>query len=154
VSSDAVVKAYPGLARPKGVHETLAIFNDPWTFALLQEAFFGVRRFDEFHRFLKISRNVLTKRLKLLVQHGILDRCLYQRRPDRFEYRLSDKGRALYPIFLAMDQWGREWLDTGLPPDWESVHLTCGASARPRMTCDHCGEVIDARDMGVRLQQR
>jgi DNA-binding HxlR family transcriptional regulator len=62
----------------------LAIFSDPWTFALLQEAFFGVRRFDEFRRFLKISRNVLTKRLKLLVQHGILDRCLYQRRPDRF----------------------------------------------------------------------
>ena len=145
------MRAHPGLARPEGVRQTLEIFSDPWAFALLQETFFGVRRFDDFQRHLAISRNVLTKRLKALVDHRILVRKLYQRRPDRYEYRLTDRGRALYPIFVTMDQWGQRWLQTGPPAGWEAIHGTCGSVLRPRLICEHCGESVDAHDMRIEV---
>lgn len=134
-------------ARPEAVRRALRVFSDPWSFAVLQEAFFGVRRFDQIQRNLGISRTVLAKRLRHLVEHEILERDLYQRRPDRFEYRLTDRGREMYPIFVALMRWGERWLDGTPSPRVELVHAPCGQVSRPRTTCDRCGEEIHARDM-------
>lgn len=129
------------------VGRTLQVFDDPWTFAVLREAFFGVRRFDDFAAQLDISRNVLTKRLKHLVAAGVLERRQYQDRPDRYEYRLTDRGRDLYPIFLALMRWGDRWLagPEGVP--LVLVHRLCGGTTAPNPTCDSCGEPLAARDM-------
>tara|TARA_R100000365_G_scaffold988_1_gene3605 strand:+ start:9706 stop:10125 length:420 start_codon:yes stop_codon:yes gene_type:complete len=113
---------------------------------VLREAFFRVRRFDDFQRLLGISRSVLARTLKSLVADGILERRRYQRRPDRYEYVLTESGLALYPVFLAMKQWGDEWLGSD-GPSITLTHNTCEHTSIPRMTCDHCGEVIRAREM-------
>jgi len=114
---------------------------------VLREAFFGVRRFDDFAGHLDISRNVLTKRLKHLVAQGVLEKRLYQSRPDRYEYRLTDRGRDMYPIFLALMRWGDRWLagPDGVP--LVLVHRPCGATTAPNPVCDSCGEPLQARDM-------
>lgn len=129
------------------VGRALQVFDDPWTFAVLRESFFGVRRFDDFAAHLDISRNVLTKRLKHLVGAGVLERRQYQTRPDRYEYRLTDRGRDLYPIFLALMQWGDRWLagPEGVP--LVLVHRLCGATTAPLPTCESCGQPLRATDM-------
>jgi DNA-binding HxlR family transcriptional regulator len=136
-----------GGVRPSSVRRTLEIFIDPWTFAVLREAFFGVRRFDEFQQNLGISRNVLTKRLNHLVAHHIFERRLYQRRPDRYEYVLSERGIDMYPIFVAMMRWGDRWLDDGSGPPLLLFHNSCGEQSNPILACDRCGEEINAREM-------
>jgi DNA-binding HxlR family transcriptional regulator len=137
--------------RPEAVRSALEIFSDPWSFAVLQEAFFGVRRFDELQRNLGISRGILAKRLRHLVGHEILERRLYQRRPDRFEYRLTERARELYPVFVALKEWGERWLPDTAAPTARLVHGHCGQETHPRMRCDHCGEVIRVEEMSYEL---
>lgn len=135
--------------RPPAIRRALAIFGDPWSFAVLQEAFHGVRRFDDLQRNLAISRSVLTQRLSQLVDHAILERRRYQERPDRYEYRLTERGREMYPIFVAIRTWGERWLDeldADAPP---LVHASCGHETVPHLVCDRCGEPIRAEDMGT-----
>jgi DNA-binding HxlR family transcriptional regulator len=79
------------------IARTLEVIGDRWTLLILRDAFRGVRRFDELQRDLGIARNVLTDRLTKLVDHGVLERRLYQRRPDRYEYRLTPRGIGLSP---------------------------------------------------------
>ena len=137
----------PNSVRPAAVRKALSIFSDPWSFAVLQEAFFGVRRFDAIQRNLGISRGILAKRLRHLVEHGILERRRYQQRPDRFEYRLTDRGRDMYPIFLELMRWGERWLDDDGSPTVRLIHEPCGEPTAPRTTCDQCGKEIRAEDM-------
>ncbi|HET6152611.1 MAG TPA: helix-turn-helix domain-containing protein [Marmoricola sp.] len=137
----------PLLPRPVAVQDTVAIVSDPWSFALLMEAYFGVHRFEDFQHNLAISRNVLTKRLGRLVEEEILQRDLYQRRPDRYEYHLTPKGRALYPIFLAIQRWGEEWLPGAVPTAWHMVHTTCGSRTAPRMACDVCERPVTVSEI-------
>jgi DNA-binding HxlR family transcriptional regulator len=140
----------PPTIRPTAVRRSLEIFSDPWAFALIQECFFGVHRFDEFQRNLGVSRNVLTKRLKNLVDEKVFVRRLYQTRPDRYEYRLTDAGRAMYPIFMSLHQWGEEWLeDEPDAPHITYVHTTCGRETEPEMVCNRCGREIRAEDMAA-----
>jgi DNA-binding HxlR family transcriptional regulator len=138
--------AHP-VERPAAVRRALEIFRDPWSFAVLQEAFFGVHRYDDFQRNLAISTSVLAKRLGHLVDHGVLERLRYQERPDRYEYRLTERGREMYPIFVALRDWGERWLDDADTPELLLVHAVCGQESHPRMVCDHCGEPIRAEDM-------
>jgi DNA-binding HxlR family transcriptional regulator len=137
--------AVPAVERPAAVRRALEVFRDPWSFAVLQEAFFGVHRFDDFQRNLAISRSVLAKRLAHLVDHDVLERRRYQQRPDRYEYRLTQRGREMYPIFVSLQQWGERWLgeDAGL----RLRHRTCGKTTKPQLTCDACGEPVRAEDI-------
>jgi DNA-binding HxlR family transcriptional regulator len=138
--------------RPAAVRRALEIFSDPWSFAVLQEAFFGVHRFEDFQRNLAISRSVLAKRLAHLVGHGVLERVRYQQRPDRFEYRLTDRGREMYPIFVSLREWAERWLDDIGGPDLRLVHGPCGNETHPRLVCDHCHEEIRAEHMRYELR--
>lgn len=119
---------------------------------VLREAFFRVRRFDDFQRNLGISRSVLARALKSLVEDGILERRLYQSRPDRYEYVLSESGRDLYPVFLAMKDWGDKWLGSD-GPEVVLTHKVCNSISHPRMTCDHCGDVVSATEMTYELRE-
>jgi len=88
--------------------QTLSVIGEHWTLLIIRDAFFGLRRFDEFHNSLGISRNVLSVRLKKLVTAGILEKT---DGPGHPEYRLTEKGLALQPALVAMTHWG----DTYLP---------------------------------------
>lgn len=91
------------------VAAALEVLGERWSLLVIREAFLGSRRFDQFQANLGIARNVLTARLRTLVDQGIFEPHRYQERPERFEYRLSEKGRALYPIIVALMQWGDRW---------------------------------------------
>lgn len=89
-----------------GVAKSLEIVGERWTLLIVRDAFFGLRRFEEFQASLGIARNVLTDRLNRLVDEGIFDRVQYSERPERFEYLLTDKGRELSVALNALRQWG------------------------------------------------
>jgi DNA-binding HxlR family transcriptional regulator len=136
-------------ARPPvdSVERTLSQVGDAWTFLILREAFFGVRRFDGFQKTLSAAPNILTDRLKKLVANGILAKRQYQERPPRFEYRLTEKGRDLYPGIVLMMRWGDRWLDEGKGTPLLLVHQPCGKVSRPVLVCDRCHERVDVRAM-------
>lgn len=121
--------------------------GDAWTMLILREAFFGVRRFDDFQKRLSAAPTVLTNRLKKLVANGLLERLAYSERPPRFEYRLTDKGRDLYPAIVSIMQWGDRWLAGEAGPPLELVHKTCDSASHPRLVCDVCGKPVVAREM-------
>lgn len=131
------------------VERALAEVGDAWTFLILREAFFGTRRFDTFQRQLKTAPTILANRLKKLVANGLLVRAAYQERPVRFEYRLTDKGRDLYPAIVALMRWGDRWLAGG-PSPLTLVHTLCGHETHPHLVCDVCAAPIDVREMDWR----
>src|SRR3954463_8086860 len=101
------------------VARTLEIVGERWTLLIVRDAFFGVRRFDDFQRSLGIARNVLQGRLERLVEEGILERVRYQERPERFEYRLTEKGLDLWPVVVSLLAWG----DRHAAPDGPAMIL-------------------------------
>ena len=127
------------------VEAALRQVGDRWTFLLLREAFFGVRRFVDFQRNLGVSRNLLSDRLGQLVDHGILDRRQYQTRPERHEYRLTDKGRDLYGVTVAIMRWGDRWL-TDEPP-LRLTHAADGGDIEQELRCTRCGAVLGPHDV-------
>lgn len=101
------------------VARALDIVGDPWTLLVMRDLFRGRHRFEEFHESLGIARNTLTSRLNTLVDAGVVERREYQHRPPRFEYHLTEKGRAFNGVVIALMQWGDEWAGLDEPP----VHL-------------------------------
>jgi DNA-binding HxlR family transcriptional regulator len=92
---------------------TLQHVGEWWTLLILHDAFDGFTRFDEFQENLKISSSMLTSRLKTLVADGLLERRPYQSNPTRHEYVLTDLGRSLRPVIVALAAWGNQRLDPG-----------------------------------------
>ena len=117
------------------IARALEVIGERWTLLILRDAFLGVRRFDDFQRSLGVARNVLNTRLQRLVDAGLVERRLYQERPERFEYRLTERGSDLYLVMLAMLRFGDDWLAGGLgrdekPDFWLSEAKNGGASAK------------------------
>ncbi|MCX4817456.1 winged helix-turn-helix transcriptional regulator [Streptomyces sp. NBC_01239] len=93
-----------------GIAGAAVVLGDWWNVLVLREIARGHVRFDALAAEIGLSRNVLTERLGRLVAHGVLRRSLYQRRPVRYEYVLTDAGRALLPLLVAMQDWGDRWI--------------------------------------------
>lgn len=132
------------------IARTLAVVGDRWTLLVLRDAFLGRRRFEQFQASLGISRHRLADRLGRLVRHGILRRERYQARPPRFEYRLTERGLDLYAVVVSIAGWGDRYMTGRRGPAVERVHRACGHAAPLRLTCEHCGEPVTARDVRVR----
>ncbi len=127
------------------VAQTWAVIGERWTMLLIRDAFLGVRRYEEFRERLGVSRNVLSDRLRLLVEQGVLDRRVYCDHPVRHEYRLTEKGLALYPVLMSLGAWGDTYKIS--EPAITYTHQTCSHACHPQLTCDCCGEPIDPRDI-------
>src|SRR5688572_15113157 len=128
------------------VARTLDVVGERWTLLVLRDAFQGKRRFDEFARSLPIARNILSDRLRVLVENGILERSAYQQRPTRFEYRLTPKGLELYPVIVALLQWGDRYLAGSEGPPLELLHKECGGRISAQAVCS-CGAAVSAREI-------
>src|SRR6056297_2935760 len=89
------------------------VIGEPWTLMVLREAFLGTRHFNDFERELGIARNILSARLRKLVDVGMLERvqCPADRRA--YEYRLTEAGRDLMPVLVGLIQWAGRWLCAG-----------------------------------------
>jgi DNA-binding HxlR family transcriptional regulator len=129
------------------IARTLDVVGERWSLLILRDAFNGVRRFEDFAARLPIASNVLTARLQTLVAHGILERHPYQDRPVRHEYRLTDKGRRLYPVLIALLQWGDTFLAGEEGPPLELAHRDCGHPIAAEVVCQGCRQTLTARDI-------
>jgi DNA-binding HxlR family transcriptional regulator len=129
------------------VARTLSVVGDRWTLLILREAFLGTRRFDEFRSRTGAARHLVAERLNHLVDNGVMERRQYSERPPRHEYRLTAKGRDLYPVIVALMTWGDRWMDDGDGPPVTLTHTTCGATATPALVCADCGEPVHSREM-------
>lgn len=136
--------------RPSSVARSLQVIGDKWSFMVVREAFFGMRRYDQIQIRLGIASNILTDRLARLVSAGILERREYQTIPRRYEYRLTRKGMDLYGSFITMLAWADRWLARKRPP-LVLRHEVCGADFHPVVICSHCKEPIVAAQMRYRL---
>ena len=132
--------------RPSSVARALRTIGDQWGFMVLREAFFKVRRFDQIQNKLGIAPNTLANRLNHFLNEGIFQKVQYQSNPDRFEYRLTPKGRAIFSSFMAMLAWGDKWLAKDGPP-LILTHQNCGHDFTPLVMCDFCKNEIHAKDM-------
>jgi DNA-binding HxlR family transcriptional regulator len=132
------------------VERAVDVLSDRWTFLILREAFFGVRRYGRMQRDLGIARNVLAERLRKLVADGMLERVRYRTDPDWYEYRLTERALDLYPVIVGLMRWAERHLgpdDAGAAV--ELVHRSCGHPAEPYLACAHCHEPLTARDITV-----
>jgi DNA-binding HxlR family transcriptional regulator len=127
----------------------LEAIGDPWSFLVLQEAFFRVRRFEEFQRNLGIARNTLTDRLDRLVKFDLLAKHVYQERPLRHEYRLTDRGLDNYSYALCITTWGDEWLSGPEGPPVILHHLKCKRPVQAVCVCKSCLREIRAEDVAI-----
>jgi DNA-binding HxlR family transcriptional regulator len=134
---------------PCAIARTMAILGERWTFVILRSAFMGARRFEDYQQGTQIARNILTDRLKTLVEHDILARRPYAEHPGRtlYEYRLTDKGLDLYPVLVSLMKWGNRYGGFDEGPPVELTHKTCGHVTEPRLVCSECGEELKAREV-------
>jgi DNA-binding HxlR family transcriptional regulator len=127
------------------VARTLSVVGDRWTLLVVRECFLGTRRFDDFQARLGATPHVLADRLRKLVAEGVLERVAYQERPRRHEYRLTEKGRDLYPVVASLARWGDRWASGPAGPPLLLRHRDCGAVTTPVLACSECGEPLDPR---------
>jgi DNA-binding HxlR family transcriptional regulator len=114
---------------------------------VLRDLYLGLDRFDQFVTDLGISRNLLTDRLATLVDGGLVRRTPYQQNPVRYSYELTEAGRELVPILMALTAWGDRW---ATPPAGQPIrftHTTCGKVTTPTVSCSECGEALEMGDV-------
>jgi DNA-binding HxlR family transcriptional regulator len=128
------------------VAQCLEVIGEWWSMLIVRDAFLGVTRFDQFQERLGISRNVLNLRLAHLVEAGVLAKVPYSEHPPRHDYRLTDKGRDLWPVVTTMRQWGDKYAAPNGPP-LEVAHKSCGEVSDAVLTCSACGEPMGPRDV-------
>lgn len=149
------VKLYAGSVRwlevdPSNcsVQRALDVVGDRWSLLILREALNGVRRFDEIAAHLGISHSVLSRRLRGLVDAGILERTAYRADSERtrHEYRLTERGLALFPVITALMQWGDRYLADEAGGAWNVEHRECGQAVEVVVRCSHDHQALDPFD--------
>ena len=135
------------------IERAAEVVGDRWALVILREVMSGIRRFDQMTVRTAIPRQVLTDRLERLVAQGILRRDPYREpgQRQRHEYRLTDKGIDLYPVFVAMQQWGDRYLADPSGPPTEFEHRGCGERVDVVVRCGAGHETSSNREVVGRL---
>lgn len=129
---------------------TVDIIGDKWALMILRDAFYGVRAFSTFQSGLGIAKTVLSDRLQRLTEAGVLEKVQTREGVDRFDYRLTASGRDLFPIIIALVQWGDRWVfGPGYEP-LELVDTAAGAPVKAVAVEAQDGRVLGPRDVRFR----
>ena len=123
--------------------------GDWWSLLIVLHAMYGTRRFVDFQQELGIAKNILCDRLARLVDNEVLRKVDVGEHGSRFEYRLTEKGRDLFPVVIALRQWGDKWNPA---PDEPPLDLRDRATCRPIHTVevqDADGQALSIRDVFV-----
>ncbi|MER5378675.1 helix-turn-helix transcriptional regulator [Streptomyces sp. NBC_00647] len=129
-------------ARPCSIAATLALVGEKYSLLVLREVSLGATRFDQLVRNTGAPRDVLTTRLKRLVDAGLLEKAEYSDRPRRYEYRPTRAGLELEPVLLTLMAWGDRHLQEGGFRPMVLEH-TCGHELVPQLVCRECGEQVE-----------
>jgi DNA-binding HxlR family transcriptional regulator len=127
----------------------LEVVGERWSMLIVRDAFYGVRRFNDFLAHLDIPRAVLTARLQSLVAAGVLDKEPYQDSPVRYGYTLSEAGLELWQPIYLLAQWGERHAADGGPRTVFS-HAPCGTRLDPVGACPACGLLVPPQDISMR----
>ncbi|MFF5181177.1 winged helix-turn-helix transcriptional regulator [Micromonospora sp. NPDC000316] len=134
------------------IARAMEILGERWTLVVLREVFNGVRRFDDMRVRTGIPRQVLTNRLAVLVERGVLRREPYQEpgSRSRHEYRLTEMGLALWPVLVAVLGWGDRYLADPEGSPLRVEHRDCGAEVRVELRCAEGHELAEPREVQPR----
>lgn len=151
------------------------VVGDRWSILILREAYYGVKRFDELARYIGVAPNILSSRLKKLVDAGVMTRAPLPEHSGRYEYVLTEKGRDFFPAYLALKKWGDDWLAkpegpqvvfrdradqreitypklltaSGEPLRLEDVEVVAGSGAHPFNRKRFGGVVSESKEVGA-----
>ncbi|MFL9857383.1 helix-turn-helix domain-containing protein [Paraburkholderia madseniana] len=134
------------------VARSQAVIGDRWAVLIVRELFMGNRRFDSLLAQSQATPQMLSSRLKRLEADGMIERKRYMKKPPRYEYELTEMGRAFYPVILALREWGETWhksSDEDVAVRY--THLTCGHDAGIGTVCQACGEPLRREDLKPEL---
>jgi DNA-binding HxlR family transcriptional regulator len=140
--------------RACSVARALDAVGDAWSMLLVRELFLGTRRFDEFQAQTGASPTIVSRRLARLVERGIARRVRYQERPPRDEFRLTRKGLDLWPVIVALMQFGDRWEQRRGARPLLLRHLACNHESSPALACSHCRQPIGAHDSRADVRDR
>lgn len=131
------------------------LVGDWWTPIILRNACMGQRRFEQFQESLGVPRAILSRRLGRLVDEGFLRKELYAEHPPRFEYLLTEKGRAFWDVLAALWRFGEDWMwEPGATPPVQLVDRETGAAVRPVVVDEHTGKRLDLRSVRMSGRKR
>jgi len=137
----------PSVAAKRGkqvmVDSVIELFGDRWATLVVRACFTGIHRFDDIQRDTLMASNILSDRIERLLAQGIIRAIPYSAHAGRFEYRLTEKGRDLYPVLLALLHWGDRWYADAKGPPLLLAHKTCDHALVLRPSCSACGEVLE-----------
>jgi DNA-binding HxlR family transcriptional regulator len=137
---------------PCPIARSTDLLGDWWTPIVMREAFFGCRRFEQFQQSLGVSRATLVQRLKGLVAEGLLEKVAYQEKPVRYEYHLTDKGRAFFDVLATLWRFGDDWLFRRGYGPVRMVDPETGEEIRPVVVDEATGKRIDVRRLKVEMR--
>ncbi|WP_410869815.1 winged helix-turn-helix transcriptional regulator [Nocardia sp. A7] len=133
------------------IADALEVVGDRWSLLVVRELFYAQRRFTEIARNTGAPRDILTTRLRKLVEHGVIARKQYSQRPVRYEYRLTAAGRALAPVLFTLKRWGHEHVRQGDDP--VRFDHTCGHEFVAEVHCTACGDAFDSDQLTLKPQR-
>ena len=131
------------------IARSMEAIGDGWTALILRDVSCGITRFEQLTEDLEVSRKTLAARLERLVSDGILERRAYSEHPPRHDYLLTDRGRDLQPVLLALMAWGDRWAAGPEGPPARVYPEACGRHVRAVVACDHCGEPLTEAEVVV-----
>ncbi len=133
------------------LNQALKILGDRWTTQVILGAFLGIQKFDDWQSNLQIPRQTLAQRLKLLTHLNILQTRLYQDKPVRSSYHLTQKGLGLYDCVLMIWSWEQRWGKDSLNIPKQLHHQNCGQQLKPQLVCTACQQPSHIRDLHFEL---
>jgi DNA-binding HxlR family transcriptional regulator len=137
---DPVVMAdQPPGVRPCSVAAALDILGERWSLLAVREIGYGVHRFSRIAAYTGASRDLLADRLRKLEGAGIIERRPYSEHPPRHEYHLTEAGRELFPVLLALREWGDKW---AVERPAVALRHACGHHLEVDRVCHHCGDPV------------
>jgi len=122
------------------IADALSIVGDRYALLVARELRYGQTRFQDIAAGTGAPRDVLTARLRKLEEAGVIERRRYSEHPPRYEYLLTEAGRELQPILLALKEWGDRFINPGAEP--VVFQHTCGADFHPLTVCANCWEPL------------
>jgi DNA-binding HxlR family transcriptional regulator len=124
------------------ISRALEVVGERWTLLILRDAVLGKTRFEEFQNSLGIASNVLTTRLKLLCDEGLLERSPDPERPGKPRYSITEKGRAAAPALITLMKWGDRYYPAPGGPPRLTLHRECGGEVNADLRCGRCRERV------------